>query len=83
MKFAGSRSSLVCKNCGSASGTRTITKGSFFIEVILWLIFLVPGIIYSIWRLTTRHQACKDCGSQALVPINSPLGKKLLNDINY
>lgn len=48
------------------------------IEVILWLMFLVPGIIYSIWRLTSRHQACAMCGGTGLIPLDSPVGQRLL-----
>jgi len=38
----------------------TVTKGHFALEFVLWLCFLVPGIIYSIWRLTTRRETCPD-----------------------
>lgn len=48
------------------------------IEVILWLMFLVPGIIYSIWRLTSRHQACAMCGGTGLIPVDSPVGQRLI-----
>lgn len=48
------------------------------IEVILWLMFLVPGIIYSIWRLTSRHRACAMCGGTGLIPVDSPVGQRLL-----
>ncbi len=55
-----------------------MTSGSIAIEIVLWLAFLIPGLIYSIWRLTTRRDACAACGSAELVPENSPRGRELL-----
>jgi hypothetical protein len=49
-------------------------------EIILWLIFIFPGIIYSIWRLTTRYDACTVCRSPDIIPIDSPVGRKILAD---
>lgn len=68
----------VCTQCGYAGASKTATKGSFLIEVVLWLCFLVPGIIYSLWRLTSRHTACPKCGGNTLIPADSPKGKILL-----
>lgn len=68
---------LICATCGTQGKPKLETRGSFFIEVILWLCFLVPGIIYSIWRLTTRRPVCKTCGSNQMVPLSSPAGREL------
>ncbi|GBD98844.1 proteolipid membrane potential modulator [bacterium BMS3Abin07] len=73
-------SQLICSNCGSVGTPKTVTKGSTLIEVLLWLFFFIPGVIYSIWRLTTRTKACGSCGAEKLVPLNSPMGKKVQND---
>jgi hypothetical protein len=70
----------ICSSCGSVSYPKKVTKGSFFIELILWLCLLVPGLIYSIWRLASRHDACGRCGSASIVPIDSPIGQKLIKD---
>lgn len=48
------------------------------VEIILWLCFIVPGLIYSIWRMSSYHAACPVCGSSTLVPLNSPNGQKIL-----
>jgi len=61
-----------CMTCGMEAEPKTVTKGSLAIEILLWLCFLVPGLIYSIWRLTSRHQACPSCNGTTLVPIDSP-----------
>ena len=73
-------SQLICPNCGTVGTPKTVTKGSILIELVLWICFIVPGIIYSIWRLTTRAQACRSCGAGNMVALNSPVGKKLQKD---
>lgn len=67
----------VCRDCETVAEPRRTTQGSIWIELILWLCFLVPGLIYSIWRLSTRYDACAACGSKNIVPLNSPAGRKL------
>lgn len=42
---------LICPNCGFSGCPKTITKGSFSVELILWLFFILPGVDYSVWRL--------------------------------
>ena len=42
--------SMYCPHCGVTGMPRKVTKGSFGIELILWLFFLLPGLIYSVWR---------------------------------
>lgn len=69
---------MVCTVCGNYGKTTTRTRGSLLIEIVLWLCFIVPGIIYSLWRLTTRRRVCSACGSENVVPPDTPIGKKLL-----
>ena len=68
---------LICSECGTLDKQHTVTKGSFIIEVVLWLCFIVPGIIYSLWRINSRHSACSKCNSVRLVPIDTPAGIEL------
>ena len=59
-----------CKLCGHKGITKKLTKGSFIIELILWLLLILPGVIYSVWRLSTRENVCVNCGkSTHLIPI--------------
>jgi len=67
----------ICSTCGSRNNGKSFTRGSIFIEIILWICFLVPGVIYSIWRLTTRNRVCCTCGAAALIPLDSPVGREL------
>lgn len=68
---------LLCATCLTVGSPKTVARGSFWIEVVLWLCFLVPGLLYSIWRLTTKHKACAACGCTQLVPLDSPMAKRL------
>ena len=71
---------MVCVTCGHYGPSVQITKGSLGLEIFLWLLFLFPGLIYSIWRLASRKHGCASCGETRLVPPNSPVGRRLLND---
>lgn len=53
---------ISCPNCGYKGKPKRHTSGYFAIELALWLFFLLPGFIYSIWRLTTQQYICPQCG---------------------
>lgn len=72
----------ICTDCGYLGKPIKITKGSIFIEIILWLAFLIPGLIYSIWRLTTKYRACPKCRHESIIPADSPRGQKLIEELN-
>jgi hypothetical protein len=61
-----------CLDCGTEGKAEMHTPGNTLIEVILWLCFIIPGIIYSIWRISARKQVCSACQSQRLIPPGSP-----------
>lgn len=61
-----------CMTCGSDGPTKQLTRGSIWIEIVLWLAFIVPGLIYSVWRMTTRKQVCGTCTSETVIPLDSP-----------
>lgn len=46
----------------------------------MWLFFIIPGLIYSVWRQSSYHKACPVCGGTNLIPIDSPVGQKLLKE---
>jgi len=69
---------MVCTNCGYVGKPKSRTKGSLAIELILWLMFLVPGLIYSVWRLTTRQKVCPKCKNPLMIPTDSPKGQALV-----
>lgn len=73
-------SDFICTQCGVAQDPATAVKGSMLIELALWILFIVPGLIYSLWRLSSKHKRCRSCGGTVLIPVESPAGQKLLRD---
>lgn len=71
-------SSVVCANCGSVDKTKLFTPGSILLEIVAWCLLLIPGILYSFWRLSGRRKVCAVCGSPNLVPAESPIGRRLI-----
>lgn len=71
---------FICKACGHMGKPVRKTKGNLLIEIILWLCYIVPGLIYTIWRISTRYNACENCKTTELVPTDSPVGKKLVQE---
>jgi hypothetical protein len=69
----------ICSNCGSLGTEETITKvkGSGWITFILLCCYIVPGIIYWIWRYSEKITICRSCKSDLLLEINSPKGKEI------
>lgn len=68
---------MICTRCGHAGTPALATPGSILVELVLWLCLIVPGLIYSLWRLSRRHEVCKACGATQLVPLDSPVGREL------
>lgn len=71
---------FLCKSCGAVGPARRVTPGSFLLELILWLCFLVPGILYSIYRISLRHNACGNCLSRDIIPKDSPVAARMLSE---
>lgn len=67
----------ICKSCGSI-GAETHKRGSGWITLILLFCYIVPGIIYSLWRSTTVRLVCSECGSPEIVGTDTPIGQKLV-----
>jgi len=61
---------LFCLNCGYSGKMKQKFRGSELIELILWLFFLIPGIIYSIWRGQKKEFICPKCQSNDIVGKN-------------
>jgi len=63
--FSGIRN-VSCPNCGYEGKPKTFTGGSTGVELVLWFCFLAPGVIYSVWRLSTRCYICAKCGCKEI-----------------
>jgi hypothetical protein len=55
-------------------------KGSIITELFLWFMFLLPGIIYSIWRANTKYYGCPSCTQKTMIPASSPRGQQLIKE---
>lgn len=68
---------LICKNCGTAHRGEHTLPGNGWIELVLWLAYIVPGLIYSIWRRSRQRPTCAACHSRDLVDAGTPVGRRL------
>lgn len=55
-----------CTSC-SASSASARQRGSGWIEVVLYICYIVPGIIYSIWRRSGNSKVCPACKRATLI----------------
>jgi hypothetical protein len=69
--------SFICPRCGDTGKPKKVTKGSTLIELLLLCCFLLPGVIYGVWRVSSRSEVCGTCGSDVMVPLDSPMGQSL------
>lgn len=71
-------SDAVCTNCGYHGPATYASKGSCLLELVLWMLMIVPGIIYTVWRRTAVPVVCPRCGSARLIPDNTPEAARIL-----
>jgi rubrerythrin len=55
-----------CTVCSNKTRTPKL-RGNYWIEMFLWL-YLIPGIIYSIWRRSGTPSVCPTCNKETLIP---------------
>lgn len=68
---------MVCRACGTVAPAKVVRCGSETFTFILCLLFLLPGIIFYLWRKHTTQRVCSCCGNSGLIPLTSPLGWEL------
>lgn len=71
----------ICKDCGNLTIPQRQTRGSFLIEIVLWFFFIIPGLIYTLWRMSSKYYVCEHCGSKTIVPTNTVAGQQLLKQV--
>jgi hypothetical protein len=71
---------MVCTDCRAVDYADIRTKGSIRKEILLWLCLIIPGLVYSLWRITSgRVYACSSCGSESIVPRMSSRGQEIID----
>lgn len=71
---------MYCTSCGAVGGSKFSMPGSILIEIILWICFFIPGLIYSVWRRSSAQRECMVCSMPTQIPEKSPLAQKMLNE---
>ena len=64
---------LHCMDCGEEFDQPSgAWRGNGWIELVLYLFWILPGVVYSIWRRSGKPQwQCPSCGSRRTVPYDS------------
>lgn len=68
---------MICTACGSMAKPVTVTPGNFLTEILLYIFGVLPGILYSVWRIAKRHRGCPACGA-GMIPSTSPVGLQMI-----
>lgn len=76
--FGSKPKELFCLRCQTKGIPKNYTPGNFGLELFAWLLFALPGLIYTIWRKAASYQGCPTCGAKELVPVDSPVAKRVL-----
>lgn len=71
-----------CLDCENVAFGESSQRGHVLITILLFLLFIVPGVIYLIYRTHTKGVQCEHCHSKNLMPITAGKVKRLLGD-NY
>ncbi len=69
---------VICNGCGQVGAPVRITPGYILIELILWICFIIPGLLYSHYRGKGRYVACGDCKSANISYLNTLAGQNQL-----
>lgn len=72
---------MYCMRCNEFAEPKRITPGSNAITVILVLLFILPGVLYMLWRRSAEYQVCGLCGSRDIVPNESPIARRVAERI--
>src|ERR1700688_1813884 len=67
-----------CPNCGAVDYPVLRKSGSTLVEVLLWLFLLVPGVVYSVWRASSKRLVCPKCEHTGTIPLDSPMAQQAL-----
>ncbi len=68
----------LCTNCGNVEEGKV--GGSLILTLILLLFWIIPGLIYEVWRTSEKQLQCKKCHSKGLIPKDSVVAQKFIKD---
>jgi len=67
---------MICLQCGEINRPSPEERGNIYLAIFLWICFIVPGLLYSLWSFFNKKYVCPACRSERLVPPGSPAGKR-------
>jgi len=84
LKVAGIdfRKKYVCMECGCQREPIMAKRGMLIIELLMWLLYILPGVIYSIWRRVRKQEVCPNCGTPSVVLTSSSRAMKMMRLMN-
>jgi hypothetical protein len=68
-----------CDHCGFVGRPKRYTKGSFGIEILLYFLMIFPGLLYTVWRLTSKFSGCPKCATPNMMPATSPKARAAIS----
>jgi len=57
----------VCMECSCQRDPIWVKRGWLIVEIVMWLLYILPGVIYSIWRRVRKQQVCPNCLNPTMV----------------
>jgi len=73
----------ICPVCGYKGKAVLKLKGHVSVEIILWILLIIPGFIYSMWRHSSPRYGCPRCISDTMIPICTPEGQKITKEFEH
>lgn len=70
---------MLCTNCGYQGKPKKVLAGNSGIELLLYLMFFIPGMLYSHWRSSAATEGCPKCRAQ-MIPLDSPVAQKFIEN---
>lgn len=83
---SSNRSGRVKYYCNACHNTTAIAlkRGNGWIEALLYLMYIAPGVIYSVWRRSGKPNVCPLCKAASLIPADMakplPIATSALRD---
>lgn len=71
----------ICTKCEYIGKRREKKRGSTALEIFLWVVLLVPGPFYTIWRMLNKSYSCPQCDEELMISAESPLGQRRIQQI--
>lgn len=70
---------FICRECLYVGLPKKVKRGSTRMELIMWLVLMIPGPFYSVWRMTGKKKQCSVCGSDMLADPDTAIGRRLMD----